>query len=270
MTARARWICLMYHDVAPAAVGITGGSTYFSVSHTGFVRQLSALADAGLRGSSLAETLRDETGRAVAVTFDDGDLGQATRAFPALAARGMTATFFVTTSWVGKTGYASWTQLAEMRAAGMAIESHTHSHPFLSELGADALRDELRRSRDLLNEKLDQRTSMLALPGGDAPRRELRGMLVDEGYAVVATSRWGVNRGDRTGHPLYVRRCTIRGEPSDAAFMAIARGNAWLALKKRSRESMLAALRSSLGPTRYARWRRRVLDAAGGSSGGDA
>lgn len=253
----------MYHDVSAAPVGITGGAGYFSVSEASFARQLSALHTAGLRGCSLADALRDETSRAVAITFDDGDLGQATRAFPALVARGMTATFFITTSWIGTPGYASWDQLKEMRAAGMSIESHTHTHPFLSELDAAALRDELRRSRELLDEHLEQRTSMIALPGGDAPRRELRGMLADEGYAVVATSRWGANRGAREGNPLFVRRCTVRGESSDAAFIDIARGDVWLALKKRARESILAALRTSLGPTRYARWRRSVLDTAG-------
>jgi len=250
----------MYHDVSQAPVGVTGGSAYFSVSEAGFARQLSVLQEAGLRGCSLADALRDDASHGVAITFDDGDLGQATRAFPALAARGMTATFFVTTSWVGKPGYAAWSQLSEMRAAGMAIESHTHTHPFLSELTGDALRDELRRSRDLLNERLGQETSMLALPGGDAPRRELRDMIIEEGYAVVATSRWGVNRAATAGRPLYVRRCTIRGEPSDASFLAIARGDRWLTFKKRTRERILATLRSSVGPTRYTRWRRAVLN----------
>jgi peptidoglycan/xylan/chitin deacetylase (PgdA/CDA1 family) len=258
----------MYHDVSATPVRMTGGSAYFSVSEASFIRQLATLHDAGLRGCSIAELLSDDAPRAVAISFDDGDLGQAARGFPALAARGMTATFFVTTSWIGTPGYASWDQLKEMRSAGMSIESHTHTHPFLSELSADALRDELRRSRDLLNEHLDQKTSMLALPGGDAPRAELRGMLAEEGYAVVATSRWGVNRASSAAGPRYVRRCTIRGEPSDASFMQVARGDAWLALKKRARESVLAAMRSSLGPTRYARWRRKVLNAAG--TGGDA
>ena len=262
MSRSLGWLCLMYHDVSAAPVGITGGAGYFSVSEAAFARQLLLLQDAGLRACSIADALRAEASHPIAISFDDGDLGQATRAFPALAARGMTATFFVTTGWIGTPGYASWDQLREMRAAGMSIQSHTHTHPFLSELGPDALRDELRRSRDLLNEHLDQRTSMLALPGGDAPRRNLRGMIAEEGYTVVATSRWGVNRANANAAPLYLRRCTVRGEPSDPAFVAIASGDSWLSLKKRTRESLLAAIRSSLGPTRYARWRRRVLDSA--------
>lgn len=252
----------MYHNVEPALPSRNGGAGFFSVSQAGFGRQLSRLDALGLRGCSIADLLGSGEMNRVAISFDDGDAGQADRAFPALASRGMTATFFVTTDWIGRPGYASWDQLREMSSAGMSIQSHTHTHPFLSELNADALRDELRRSRDLLNEQLDQRTSMIALPGGDAPRRELRGLLSDEGFTVVATSRWGVNRRGSRLLPLYINRCTVRGELSDAAFEAMARGSALLRFRKRSRERVLAFVRASLGPTRYARWRRGFLNAA--------
>jgi peptidoglycan/xylan/chitin deacetylase (PgdA/CDA1 family) len=264
--AGSSWVCLMYHDVSLEPPALTGGSNFFSVSRPDFARQLAQLEAMGLHGCSLAEMLRDSANR-VAVTFDDGDLGQAERAFPELAARGMSATFFVTTGWIGRPGYASWDQLREMRAAGMAIESHTHTHPFLSELDEAALRDELRRSRDLLDERLDQRTAMLALPGGDAPGVELRRLLAEQGYSVVATSVWGINArasGARSADGIrWVRRCTVRGAPSEDDFRAIVLGSAWLRLKRRSRERVLAFIRSTLGPTRYARWRRGVLDAAG-------
>jgi len=257
-SARQPWICLIYHDVTPDTP-FSGGVDYFSVSAAGFARQLALIAQLNLRGSSIARAI-EQPDNAVAISFDDGDLGQAVRAFPALAAHGMTATFFVTTSWVGKPRYASWEQLREMHAAGMSIQSHTHTHPFLSELGGDRLRDELRRSRELLDEMLGQRTTMIAFPGGDAPRAELRHLLADTGYEVVATSRWGRNptRDDRT--PRYIRRCTVRGSPSDALFSAIVTGNRLLGMKKQARERVLAFVRSSLGPSRYAGWRRRFLD----------
>jgi peptidoglycan/xylan/chitin deacetylase (PgdA/CDA1 family) len=263
MTQGFDWICLMYHDVADEAPGVSGGKNYFSVSQSAFSRQLAMIASMGWRGRSIAEVIGGGSERAVAISFDDGDLGQATRAFPTLVAHGMTATFFVTTDWVGRKGYASWDQLREMRDAGMSIQSHTHTHPFLSELDEAEVRDELRRSRDLIDHHLGQRTTMLALPGGDAPRSGARRLLVEEGYAIVATSRWGTNGPKADGSPLYVRRCTIRGEPEASVFRAVAAGDRWLSMKKRSREGVLAFIRSSLGPTRYARWRRGILDAAG-------
>jgi peptidoglycan/xylan/chitin deacetylase (PgdA/CDA1 family) len=258
MAGETPWICLVYHDVTPQAE-TSGASSYFTVSAGDFARQLDIIADLGLRGCSIADALVNPRGT-VGISFDDGDTGQAERAFPALHARGMTATFFVTTSWVGTPGYASWEQLRDMRAAGMSIQSHTHTHPFLSELDAPQLREELRRAREILDERLGQRTSMIALPGGDAPRADLRSLLSEEGYDVVATSRWGRNAAAGRGAPRYVKRCTVRGNPDPATFSAIVTGDAWLNLRKQARERVLAFLRSSLGPTRYARWRRGFLD----------
>jgi peptidoglycan/xylan/chitin deacetylase (PgdA/CDA1 family) len=229
------------------------------VSAGAFGRQLDLIRGLGLRGTSIAAAIEDPRD-AVAISFDDGDLGQATRAFPALAERAMTATFFVTTSWIGTARYASWDQLRDMRAAGMSIQSHTHTHPFLSELDERTLRDELRRSRGILDDRLGQRTTMIAFPGGDAPRPELRHLLAAEGYEVIGTSRWGRNAASSGATPRYIRRCTVRGAPRDEEFAAIARGDRWLGLKRQARERALAWLRSSLGPTRYARWRRGFLE----------
>jgi peptidoglycan/xylan/chitin deacetylase (PgdA/CDA1 family) len=256
----SHWSCLIYHDVA-AALPRAGGRDYFSVSASVFERQLELIQELGYRGCSMADAIANPA-NAVAITFDDGDLGQAIRAFPALVARNMTATFFVTTSWMDTPNYASWSQLREMKAAGMSIQSHTHTHPFLSELDRDRLLAELRLSRDILDERLDQRTTMIAYPGGDAPRAELRGALVEVGYEVVATSRWGRNGPVSRSRPRYIRRCTVRGALDEGTFAATVTGDVWLSLRKQTRERILAFVRSSLGPSRYARWRRGVLDAA--------
>src|SRR5688572_6152682 len=103
---RPPWVCLIYHDVTPDAP-TSDASAYFSVSARSFARQLELIQSLNLRGCSIADAM-ERPHNAVAISFDDGDLGQAVRAFPALAARSMTATFFVTTSWVGTSGYASW------------------------------------------------------------------------------------------------------------------------------------------------------------------
>ena len=251
------WVCLMYHDVTaerPLDVG-----DYFSVSDSSFTRHLDAIQELQLRGCSITQAI-EQPGNAVAISFDDGNVGQAVRAFPALVAHQMTATFFVTTSWVGRPGYASWQQLEEMKGAGMSIQSHTHSHPFLSELDAAGVREELRRARGQLEDRLQQRTTMLALPGGDWPRTALRHIIAEEGYEVVATSRWGTNGPHDARMPFGLKRCTVRGNPDDATFSAIVRGDAWLKIRKQAREHVLAFVRASLGPSRYARWRRSVLN----------
>ncbi|HWA59384.1 MAG TPA: polysaccharide deacetylase family protein, partial [Gemmatimonadales bacterium] len=203
------WVCLMYHDVTLEAVGVSGGPRHFSVNRRTFGDQLDRLSALGYRARSVAECLADPLPRQVAISFDDGDLGQFENGCSELVARGMTATFFITTDWVERPGYVTWHQLRQMKAAGMSIQSHSRSHPFLSELEAPALRAELEESRRRLDDELGQETDTLALPDGDRPRRALRGLIRSAGYRVVATSRWGVNRG-RPGEAglTWVRRCT--------------------------------------------------------------
>ena len=262
MTAVKPWVCLMYHDVTLEAVRVQGGPGHFAVSRQTFGRQLDQLAAEGLKGRSISDCLATPQDGQVAISFDDGDLGQCEYGCAELTARGMSATFFITTDWVGQPRYVSWSRLRDMKAAGMSIQSHSRSHPFLSELDEPALRLELQGSKEKLDQELGQETDMIALPGGDRPRRSLRPVLRAVGYRTVATSRWGVNRPHRSTDGLvWLHRCTVRGEPSPQHFHRILRGDAWLGIARRTREATLAGVRDALGPTRYARWRRRLLDA---------
>ncbi len=259
------WICLLYHDVLAGTPPANGGPERFAVSLSAFEEQLNIIKASGARGCSIREALESRGGDCVAISFDDGDRGQYERAFPALCARGMTATFFITTAWVGTDGYVTWDQLREMKDAGMSIQSHTHTHPSLSELSADRLAAELWRSKAELDSALDQDTDEIALPGGDPPRPSLRGLVYEAGYRRVATSRWGGNDQVRGGGgiPLRINRCTVQGEPGGTHFRRIIAGDPWLAARRRARDAALRGLRSALGPSRYSVLRRRVLDVAG-------
>ena len=150
------------------------------------------------------------------------------------------------------------------------MQSHTKSHPHLSEVDEARLREELLASKEALDHRLGQDTDELALPGGDKPRPALREVVRECGYRVVATSRWGRNDdvGSDGDQPLlWLRRCTAPRSPDARFARRIVQGDTRLALVRSSREAALNALRSTLGPSRYARWRRLVLDAlTGGAS----
>lgn len=259
---RVPWVCLMYHDIAPGPSRAGGGPARFAVPADEYRRQLDQLRAEGYQGRSLRDALREPHGRLVAITFDDGNAGQFERGFRALAERGMAATFFVTADWIGKPGYVSWEQLREMRAAGMDVQSHARSHRFLSELAAEELVPELRGAKDALDQGLHQDTDMLALPGGDWPKRSLRHLIAEAGYRVVATSQWGLNAPLRSdaGELVSVRRCTVSGIAGPQRFRRIAAGDPWLGRRRQLREGALGALRTALGASRYAAWRKAFLD----------
>ncbi|HET9440600.1 MAG TPA: polysaccharide deacetylase family protein [Longimicrobiales bacterium] len=258
-SAHAAWVALCYHDVQPSMPRAGGGPTMFTTPLASFECMLDTIARNGLIGCSLSQAVSAPSAQQVAITFDDGNIGQYQYAFPALVARGMTATFYITTKWVGQPGFVTWDHLRELAAAGMSVQSHTVSHPFLSELELDQLLIELGESKARLDAELSQDTSEIAFPGGDPPGAGLRYVIEETGYRFAVGSRWGTNRGAVPRG--FVRRCTARGEITEQHAQRILNADWSLALRWTAKEATLRRLRSVLGASRYARWRRTLLDA---------
>lgn len=259
-TPAAPWVALCYHDVQPGATARGGGPERFSVPVEAFALMLDTIAAHGMAGCSLAEALASPGRRQVAITFDDATLGQYEHAVPALRARGMTATIYAVIEWVGRPGFMTWDQLREIKAQGISVQSHSWSHPFLSEQDAASLARELGGSKRRLDEELGQETTEIAFPGGDAPRRALQHLIAEAGYRTAVGTRWGVNDGPpRPG--AFVRRCTVRGGMTRALADQYVEASTALAWKNHPREIVLRTMRAQLGATRYARWRRQLLDA---------
>jgi len=64
----------------------------------------------------------------VLLSFDDSQGSQVSEGLPQLDRRSMTATFFVMTVVLGKTGWMSRDDLRRLDAAGMSIAAHTWDH----------------------------------------------------------------------------------------------------------------------------------------------
>lgn len=249
----------MYHSI-PASLE---EADYFAVPRTAFAAQLDRLIALGLAGvsleSMLAQTPIPAFRRGVAITFDDGRADNFSEALPELVARSMSATFFVITSRIDSPGYVTWEQLREMRNAGMSIQSHTETHPFLSELAVVDVRRELTASRHALDEALSQRTTTLALPNGDPPRGWTAAEFGAVGFRWVASSEFGPNRG----FPWRIRRYTVRRSTTLDEFERFVRDLPSTFSSEGLRLRLLGRVRSLLGVSRYARLRRRVLRALG-------
>lgn len=116
--------------------------------------------------------------RPVILTFDDGYADFYTSAFPALQRHGFTATLYIATAFVGGTSrwlqhmgegmrpMLTWEQLAEISVGGIECAAHTHTHPALDMLPSAAVRDEIVRSKELLEDHLGVQVSSFAYPYG--------------------------------------------------------------------------------------------------------
>jgi peptidoglycan/xylan/chitin deacetylase (PgdA/CDA1 family) len=256
--SKRRWACLIYHEI-PAQGEHT---EYYAVPRERFAAQLDILESFGLFVGSLEECLSAAPRKRVALTFDDGHRTHYLQAFPLIAARQLTATFFVTTAWVGTRDYVTWDELREMEAAGMSVQSHTVTHPFLSELDPASVERELVTSRAMIESELDRPCTTLALPNGDAPRRFRPAEYARIGYRCVASSRWGPNIGVPAPEPhgvQFIRRYTVRPGTPDGLFRRIATAQELAYGIEGTRQFALNTIRSMLGPSRYARYRTQLL-----------
>ena len=170
-----------------------------------FEAQMQALKDHGITVISLDDFFAWRRGeknipaQSALLTIDDGYNVAYATAWPILKKYGYPFTMFIYTDYVHggpKSGGGSmtWEQLAEMRDAGVSIQSHTVSHPDLrrkkpgaSEASYDEwLWNELNGSREIIEQRLGIHITALALPYGLA-NDHVREVAAKAGYEMVFT-----------------------------------------------------------------------------------
>lgn len=169
----ARWTAdiLMYHSISDR-----GGPT--SILPEVFEMQMETLAASGVPVVSMddiAEGTRPE--RSVVLTFDDAFVDFATAAWPVLEKHGFPAMVYVPTAGVGAVEtwegaltpprpIMDWNTIRRLADAGVHFGNHSVSHPDLTKLGADDLREEIASARATLENELGRPVRHFAAPYG--------------------------------------------------------------------------------------------------------
>jgi peptidoglycan/xylan/chitin deacetylase (PgdA/CDA1 family) len=212
----------VYHGVADEPRGLTHRERKYWVSRHELASQLRAVRAGGFLSCALEEfwTCTRDTNdrRRVVVTFDDGNSSDYDVAFPLLMEHRIPAAFFLNTATIGKTGFLTWPEIAEMQRAGMSFQSHAHDHVYLSRLEPDRAKAQMARSKAILEDRLGRAVSFIAAPYGDFNRRVL-GLAQDLGYRALCTGRSlpaKVSRGR-------IDRTVIYANMSDRRFRAFLR-----------------------------------------------
>lgn len=185
-------VVLLYHRVGPAASEI-------ELPAAAFDRQLRSLASSG-EAVSLEDALAGDEG-GVVVTFDDGTRDFHDTVLPLLVRHRVPATLYLQTGGVANGGPAApgaltWSQLGECLASGLVtIGSHTHTHANLARASETEAEDEMRRSKELIEDRLGAECRHFAYPwavGGPAADRAAR-----RTFASAAWDAWRTNRAGR-------------------------------------------------------------------------
>ncbi len=160
----------------------------FAVTPGDFERQMQTLRDRKIPVIPMRDFLAWRRGEkrlrtpSAVITIDDGYISGYKIAWPILKKYRYPFTLFVYINYIGVGGKAiTWEQLAEMRDAGVDIQSHTYSHQNLrgtgalseqaageiSRIGYEAwLTKEIAGSKEMLEHRLGIRVNALAYPYG--------------------------------------------------------------------------------------------------------
>ncbi|HEX3835257.1 MAG TPA: polysaccharide deacetylase family protein [Solirubrobacteraceae bacterium] len=171
---------LMYHSVSTVREGMLAP---YTLSPKTFEAHLAHLVGNGYRTYTVPRLLEALAAgalheRSVAVTFDDGLADFHQHALPMLVRYGVASTLYVPTADIG--GTVGWLrkhpadrrqmltseQLRDVHAHGVECGAHSHTHPQLDLLRADAVTAEMRRSREVLEDLLGTRVDSFAYPFG--------------------------------------------------------------------------------------------------------
>lgn len=164
---------LVYHSVRPHVAGESSYQETYDITPELFRRHLEYLKENGYSFISFTE-LADyfDTGaslpeKPVILSFDDGWKNQYEYAFPLLKEFHDTATFFIFTNAANRGNHLTWDELREMRDAGISIEAHTKTHPYLQKItDPQELTREIAGSKKILEEELGIPVTSFAYPFG--------------------------------------------------------------------------------------------------------
>jgi peptidoglycan/xylan/chitin deacetylase (PgdA/CDA1 family) len=170
--------------------------------------------------------------------------------------RGLTADFFVNPVNAGRPGFASWMQLREMSDAGMSVQSHGYTHTYFTHHDTPALRDELVRSKNEIEQRVGKPVTLLAPPGGRCPSR-LEILARECGYEAVLDSVPGVFK--RHAAPGRLPRVAITAGHQADEVVHWAKGGDAALRRHRLRYHALALAKRTLGDSRYERVRTALL-----------
>lgn len=185
--------------------------TYHSLDRSGspvsiepdvFEEHVDWLASGQVEVTDLPQLLELPSGTdAVAVTFDDGFRNFATEAWPLLRERRLPVTLFVVSGHAGGVNdwgtreerrhvpelpLLDWRELGELADEGVALGSHTVTHPDLSQLEVEAVEEEVVGSADRIEAETGHRPRCFAYPYGRAGTAA--GRCVREHYRVACTT----------------------------------------------------------------------------------
>jgi len=222
-------VCILFPSLSSAHITVLlyhrfDGTTFpeTNTMSRDFSAQMEYLRTNGYRVLSMEELAQCIEGKkpvpekGVVVTLDDGYLSEYTKAVPILKKYRYPFCIFAYTQAIGSRNYMSYEQLKEIRSFGGEVGCHSRTHPYLTDLPPDKIRNEIMGSKETLEKNLGHRVPYFAYPFGyyDA---ETRSVAKQAGFRLMLTSDPG-SVGKNVEHDRVPRQAIVGNNMDIKAF----------------------------------------------------
>jgi peptidoglycan/xylan/chitin deacetylase (PgdA/CDA1 family) len=206
---------LMYHEVSGRRP--SSGFSRFSITPDRLEEHLTALVGAGFHLRSISDLSATDNEPQVAVTFDDAYASFCDSALPILNRFKARSTLYVPTAYVGMRAswlrgaesclpIVSWQTLRDLAGQMVEVGSHGHHHDALDSLPRAVVKENLHRSRCLLEDSLGTQIRSLAYPFGYNDRN-VRRTAEEIGFATAVQVGYRLHR--LGSDPFAIRRLLV-------------------------------------------------------------
>jgi len=218
-----KFACLTYHHIG-------GKTTRYTLTESQFESQLAFLRGEGywVEGFQQLEA-RLRSGQAVPrryviCTVDDGH-ESSMRAADLLEKHGLRATFFLTRDRsLKRPGFIREPDIRELRKRGFSLGTHGTTHAGLTFLSPERCRNEIKQSKEWLEDVLGDEVRYMAAPGGFINSR-ITNLAYEQGYVLIGTCNEWMNSPQTMALPCTVNRVNLRPHFSLKTFRRILEGH---------------------------------------------
>jgi len=189
----------------------------------------------------------------VALSFDDGHVSDYDIVLPLLQAHDATATFFITSNFVGREGYLSWTQVKRLHEAGMEIGSHSLSHPYSTTISQEELMIEMQQSKFQIEQKIGAEVRSFAYPYGDYSQRTHQ-TAIAAGYKYICTSKPGLCKTNS----VFMGRNSIHSNISTQDIEKLLNPSRLYLLQQKFNYAIRYTLKRALGVNNYIKLKKLI------------
>lgn len=223
-------ISLGFHDVEEVrrlgGADIRACPSLYTITRKTFQSHLQSIAR-GARSNSvcMVHEAIGSVGIPIYLTFDDGASGAYDVIAEELETMNWRGHFFITTSWMGRSGFMNGKQIRDLHDRGHVIGSHTHTHPArMSSLAWEDLLKEWITSRAILSDVTGQDVSMASVANGYYSQKVGK-TAAESGIRLLFNSEPTMTTHTQDGCRVF-GRYAIKSRTPPAISGAIAAGNA--------------------------------------------